>query len=172
MRPTRDVSVRLCLALLLSGGPLAFSQPTARAPETSKGFELEIVATTMTQIVVQWKGEPAQTASFELERATNSAFTENLKAYPIDKGVFLFSDTDREPVSKARFMGDKGGPLLDPQTTYFYRVRANVTGSGSPRSNTVSAKVSGPARGVEGDLWADIVLGKPDFCTNATYRPS
>jgi hypothetical protein len=126
----------------------------------------------MTQIVVQWQGEPAQTASFELERATNSAFTENLKTYPLDKGTYLFSDTDREPVSKSRFMADKSGPLLDPQTTYFYRVKANVSGGASPRSNTVSAKVSGPVRGVEGDLWADVVLGKPDFGTNATHRPS
>ena len=69
-------------------------------------------------------------------------------------------------------MGDKSGPLLDPKTTYYYRVKANLKNGESRYSNTVKAKVSGPVRGKEGDLWADIVLGKPDFCTNTTYRPS
>jgi hypothetical protein len=143
-----------------------------QTPSVSKSFKLGVLATTMTQIVLQWEGEPATTASFEVERATNPAFTENVKSYSLDKASFLFSDTDREPVSKNRFMGDKGGPLLDPDTTYYYRVVANLAGGGSVYSNTVGARVSGPARGEEGDLWADIVLGKPDFCTNATYRPS
>ena len=146
---------------------------TTKPGPPSKSFRLELVATTMTQIVLQWKvASPAYISSFELERATDPSFTQNVKTYALDKGTFIFSDTDRAPVSKSRFMGDKGGPLLDPKTTYYYRVKANLSEGGSRYSNTVNARVSGPVRGKEGDLWADVVLGKPDFGTNATYRPT
>ena len=57
------------VVLLIPAPCLALSEPTRQASQASKGFELEVVATTMTQIVVQWRGEPPQTASFELERA-------------------------------------------------------------------------------------------------------
>ena len=109
-----------------------------------------------------------------------------MKTYALDKATFLFSDTDRVPVSRNRFTGVsvtsqnavvdiglcKGGPLLDPKTTYYYRAKANLGEGGSRYSTTVHARVSGPVRGKEGDLWADVVLGKPDFGTNAIYRPS
>jgi len=123
----------------------------------------------MTQIVLQWKGVPPKT-SCELERATDPEFTKNLKPYSLDKDTFVFSDTDREPVSRTRFTGHKREPLLDPDTTYYYRVRATVQGTEAQYSNTVSATVSAPVRGTAGDLWADLVLGKPDFGTNAFYQ--
>jgi sugar lactone lactonase YvrE len=163
-------SAMVAIMALTTAEPARCAEPAGQTPAVSKAFHLEVLATTMTQIVLQWKGEPAKTASFELERATNPTFTENPRSYPIGKTTFVFSDTDREPVSKRRFAGDRAGPLLDPKTTYYYRVRANLAGDGSAYSNTVSAKVSGPARGEEGDLWADVVLGKPDFGANTFYQ--
>ncbi len=155
----------LCVAAGCSGGR------TATSPESGP-FTLEVLATTMTQIVVQWHNEPESTSSFELERATDAAFAEDLKTYSIDKDTFIFSDTDREPVSKRRFTADRFGSILDPGTAYYYRVRADLEEGEPEYSNTVSAKVSEPVRGKEGDLWADVVLGKPDFGSNASYAPS
>jgi sugar lactone lactonase YvrE len=138
--------------------------------QTAEPFSLEVMATTMTQIVLQWRSPPANTALFELQRATDPAFTQDLKTYPLDKTTLLFSDTNRPPVSRTRFMGDLRGPLLDRNTTYSYRVRAVVEGGGEQFSNVVQARVSEPVRGKEADLWADIVLGKPDFGTNTFYQ--
>ena len=154
--------VAACFFVSLSG--------VAEAADT---FELEVAATTMIQIVLQWENEPANTASFRVERATNAAFTQDQKNYTIAKEQHIFSDTDREPVSKIRFNGALyfGAPL-DPATTYYYRIKANLDGGGSQYSNTVSAQVSGPVRGVEGDLWADIVLGKSHFGENVIGKPT
>jgi sugar lactone lactonase YvrE len=126
----------------------------------------------MTQIVVQWRNEPESTSSFELERATDASFTQNLKSYSLERDTFILADTDRELVSRRRFLGDKRGTLLDPDTDYHYRLKANLNDGGSQYTNTVSARVSGPVRGLEGDLWADVVLGKTDFGANASYLPS
>ena len=116
--------------------------------------------------------EPANTSSFRLERLTSRSFTENLKTYSIDKGTRPFSDTDREPVSKRRFMPDRNGPVLDPKTTYYYCAKAKLNGGGSLCSNTVAARVSGPVRGKEGDLWADVAPGKPNFGENVAHHPT
>ena len=158
--------------LLVPAGCLGGSEPPSQTPKASKSFELKVIATTMTQIVLQWKAGSLDVSSFQLERATNPSFTENLKTYSIDKGTLLFSDTDRVPVSKTRFTGDQRGALLDPKTTYYYRAKASLNGGGSRYSNTVSARVSGPVRGKEGDLWADVVLGKSDFGGNVCYQPT
>ena len=126
----------------------------------------------MTQIVVQWHHEPKNTSSFVLERATDPSFTENPKSYPLNSDTLLFADTDREPLSRTRFTGDKRGPLLDPATDYYYRVKANLSGGGSQYTNTVSSRVSGPVRGREGDLWADVALGVSGFGENIAHHPT
>ena len=69
-------------------------------------------------------------------------------------------------------MGNPDEPLLDRHTTYYYRVKANLEGGGYRNSNSVSGQVSGPVRDVEGDLWADIVIGKPDFTQNVIGKPT
>jgi hypothetical protein len=148
---------------------LVFWPPRGQAAEP---FSLEVVATTMTQIVLQWSNPPANTALFELQRATDSAFTQDLKTYQLDKTTLLFSDTNRPPVSKTRFMGNLGEPLLDRNTTYYYRVRAVLEGDSEQFSNVVHGRVSAPVRGVEGDLWADTVLGASDFGENVVYHPT
>jgi len=164
--------VVLSMMLLVPARQLGCVAPGGRTPGVPKSFTLEVVATTMTQIVLQWAAAPTNTSSLQLQRATAPSFAENLKSYAIDKGVRLFADTDREPVSRQRFRGDVRGPLLDPNTTYYYRVKANLGDGGALYSNTVSARVSGPVRGKEGDLWADVVLGKPTFGENVSYQPT
>ena len=158
-------ALALCIAAGCSG------LRTSNSPESGP-FTLEVLATTMTQIVVQWHNEPESTSSFELERATDASFTQNLKSYSLNRDTFILSDTDRELVSRRRFLGDKRGTLLDPNTDYHYRLKANLDDGGSQYTNTVSARVSGPVRGLEGDLWADVVLGKIDFGANVSYLPS
>ena len=135
-------------------------------------FTVEVISTTTIQIVLQWDGEPANTVLFVLERATNSAFTQNLKTYSLNAVTRIFADTDRTPVSKTRFMGNPEEALLGRNTIYYYRVKAVLADGGSHYSNTVQAQVSDPIRGVEGDLWADIVLGKPDFAQNVIGHPT
>jgi sugar lactone lactonase YvrE len=142
------------------------------AVKASESLKLEVIATTMTQIVLQWKDNSKNISSFQVERATDSAFSKDLKSYSLDKNSFIFSDTDREPVSKRRFTGEKREPLLDPKKTYYYRIKANLDGGVSEYSNTVSAKVSEPVRGKEGDLWADIVLCASDFGENVAFHPT
>lgn len=158
-------ALALCIAAGCSG------PRTSNSPESGP-FTLEVLATTMTQIVVQWHNEPESTSSFELERATDASFTQNLKSYSLNRDTFILADTDRDLVSRRRFLGDKRGTLLDPNTDYHYRLKANLDDGGSQYTNTVSARVSGPVRGLEGDLWADVVLGKTDFGANASYLPS
>ena len=159
------------LALALCVGAGCSTLPTSRTARSTP-FTLEIVATTMTQIVVQWHHEPENASSFVLERATDPSLTQNLKSYPLDRDILLFADADREPLSPTRFTGDKRGPLLDPATDYYYRVRANLSGGGCQYSNIVSARVSGPVRGREGDLWADVALGVSGFGENIAYHPT
>jgi hypothetical protein len=141
-------------------------------PAESSETKLEVLTTTMTQIVLQWENVPANASSTVLERATNKDFTENPKSYSLEKGINVFSDTDREPVSKSRFFGDKRGSLLDPTTEYYYRIKCAFENGDPKYSNIVSAKVSKPVRGKEGDLWADVVLGKSSFGENVNYHPT
>jgi hypothetical protein len=168
----KRVFVVLSLMALVPVGHVDCAEPTVEPSEGCRSVTLEVVTTTMTQIVLQWTAGPANRSAFQLQRATDLSFTENVKTYPVDKGTLLFSDTDRDPFSKRRFMPHRSGPILDPKTTYYYRVKADLAEGGVIFSNTVSAGVSGPVRGKEGDLWADVVLGKPNFGENVCYHPT
>ncbi|MCX6353812.1 MAG: discoidin domain-containing protein, partial [Candidatus Aureabacteria bacterium] len=82
----------------------------------------------------------------------------------------LFSDTNRTPESRQQFSGLAQYALLDKNTSYYYRITASRSDGSLETSNIVSAKVSEPVRGVEGDLWADVVIGKPDFAQNSQRK--
>ena len=172
MKPAFVLSLLCLMFLLASIARVESSEPEQPKPGISGSLKLETVATTMTQIVLQWKGETPKTESFELERATDAGFTKDLKTYQLDKDTFIFSDTDREPISRRRFTADRFGSVLDRNTTYYYRVKAEVEGGGAEYSNTVSAKVSEPVRGKEGDLWADVVLCASGFGENVAFHPT
>ncbi|MBI4518065.1 MAG: hypothetical protein HY699_19855 [Deltaproteobacteria bacterium] len=89
-----------------------------------------------------------------------------------------YGDTGREPDDKCRFFVDNGpcplqpgSPRLRAEVTYNYRVRAQHP-NGELISDCVSAQLgTAPIRGLAGDLWADVVLGKPDFGQNAAVLP-
>ena len=161
MQLTSRILVLSFLVLPFFSGCTGSNESSKEKLEGPKPFELEVLATTMTQIVVQWQNEPKGTSSFELERSTHPSFAENLRSYSLAKGTSLFSDTDREPVSRTRFIGDKRGPLLDPKSDYYYRVKADIGGGSSKYPNTVSARVSGPVRGKDGNLF---LRGKASRC--------
>ncbi len=142
---------------------LEFTQPTEPPPPLS----LEVFTTTMTQIILQWKDSFPNTKSYELQRDLDPKFP-NPTTYTFEKGSTafkfkLFSDTNREPGTKHQFLGHPDGPLLERGTVYHYRIKAKFRGRRKKISNVVSAQVSGPIRGIEGDLWADIVIGQQDF---------
>ncbi|MEJ2744795.1 MAG: hypothetical protein P8123_03775 [bacterium] len=128
---------------------------------------LSVFATTMTQIVLQWEDPNSNTVSYKLQRDTDDSFDDPTE-YVINQGtaafnIKIFSDTNRQPGSKNQFKGEAGSPLLDEDTTYYYRIIAILDTEEEVPSESVSANVSGPVRGEEGDLWADVILGKPDF---------
>jgi len=133
-------------------------------------IRLEVFNTTMTQIVLRWDDAIPSVVRYELQRDTNPLFP-SPRTYVFASGTAtynlkIFSDTNRDP-GPHQFSGIASLPLLSPQTVYYYRVRAVLAGGSSRLSNAVRAQVRGPVRGVEGDLWADVVLGKPDFAQNS-----
>ena len=144
----------------------------ASSDETPK---LEVVATTMTQIVLKWSGVPPDTKSLTLERTTTAVFGEDAKTYELDASMPVFADTDRDIVSKKRFAGniDRGGlTLLEPGMEYYYRLKIPDANGKTIYSNVVGAKVSKPVRRVEGDLFADVVLGDSSFGENSAGTPT
>jgi len=143
----------------------------AQVPSATQDLILEVVATTVNQIILGWTDPDLDVVGYDLERDVSPSF-DLPTSYSIapDSANFtfrIFSDTNRPVVSKYRFGGTPGDPLLDPDTEYFYRARAHLLGGATILSNTVSARVGTPVRGVEGDLWADVVLGKPAFSENS-----
>ncbi|MBI1818527.1 MAG: hypothetical protein HYR72_26380 [Deltaproteobacteria bacterium] len=96
--------------------------------------------------------------------------------YALSRSITAFGDTGAPPDDRCRFFPEDACPFgsrtgwLRPATTYFYRVRA-ATPAGEQLSNCVSAQLAtGPVRGLAGDLWADVVLGKPDFGQNSLLK--
>jgi len=133
-------------------------------------IRLEVFNTTMTEIVLRWDDALQNVTQYTVQRDTTPSFPAP-KSYVFAAGtpsfgLKLFADTNRNP-GPHQFSGIATQPLLNPSTVYYYRVQASIAGGTSVLSNTVPAQVSGPVRGVEGDLWADIVLGKPDFTQNS-----
>ncbi|MCX6355458.1 MAG: discoidin domain-containing protein, partial [Candidatus Aureabacteria bacterium] len=151
--------------------PDLLAQPVPTPPSS---LTLKVFATTMTQIVLKWDDPSENAISYELQRGTGPSFS-NPTHYTFAKDSMnfdfkLFSDTNRAPESNQQFSGLAQYALLDKNTTYYYRITASRSDGSLETSNIVSAKVSEPVRGVEGDLWADVVIGKPDFAQNSQRK--
>ena len=139
-------------------------------------FRLSLVDATTTQIVMAWQ-PVVGTTDYSLERSTSCDFT-GATAYAIEPTITAYGDTGQPPEDSCRFSPGLSGwlcpdaPRLAPATAYTYRVKAASAG-GEQISNCVTAQLAtGPTRGVPGDLWADVVLGKPDFAQNAYLKTS
>src|SRR5262249_43250798 len=165
----------LALALIAHLSPAG-----AHACDCTQGgdFQLRYVDSATTQITLAWQSVAGAT-NYVLERTTSCDFSQ-ATAYTLPPFLTAYGDTGHQPADRCRFPGmvDIGYAAshcyyttrLNPGTPYTYRVKA-VTGAGQQISNCVTAQLtSGPVRGVAGDLWADVVLGKPDFGQNAFLK--
>jgi hypothetical protein len=134
-------------------------------PMVGKGAEisLQFITSTRIQMVLKWEVSPGGTpAGYQLQRSLSETFTRPTTiSLPPDSTVY--SDTGLAPENPTRF----ATTALAFDTNYYYRVRIKYAGlTYSDYSNTVVAALSDPVRGESGDLWADVVLGKPDFSQN------
>jgi len=166
----KSVIISVCLGMLCLAQAL-LAQPI---PTPAPSLTLKVFATTMTQIVLKWDDPSENAISYELQRDTGPSFSNPTKyTFAKDSMNFnfkLFSDTNRTPESTQQFSGLPQYALLDRNTTYYYRLTAARPSGYVETSSAVSAKVSEPVRGVEGDLWADVVIGKPDFAQNSQRK--
>lgn len=105
----------------LTGGP-ALSPPGA-VPNGASG--LAATATSSSEVSVTWADNATNEDSFELDRASNSAFTSNLVTTKLAK------DTTSRSVTG-----------LTAATTYYFRVRATNSAGASDYSNTASITTS------------------------------
>jgi hypothetical protein len=122
-------------------------------------LELQHVASTATQIALTWSSFPGA-AGYRLERSS-SADMAGASGYDLPSIVHAYGDTGRAPDAEIRWVRPH---VLQPGETYYYRVTALRDGLDPVQSAVVSAQVStGPTRGVSGDLYADQVIGQPDF---------
>ncbi len=81
-----------------------------------------------TQINLTWTDNSTNETGFEIDRATNSAFTNGLTTITVGVNVTTYQSTG-----------------LYGSTTYYYRVRATIGGSNdSTNSNTANATTSSP----------------------------
>lgn len=134
-------------------------------------LRLQVFGVTMTQVVLQWGDSIPDVVRYEVDRDIDPLFSAPVTyVFTPDNPTFelkCFADTNRSP-GPHQFSGIADLPLLDANTVYYYRARAILGTGPSITSNVVLAQVGGPVRGREGDLWADGVVGKPDFAQNAS----
>jgi hypothetical protein len=106
---------------------------TTSAPGTPPNAPSNLAASAVssTQANLTWSDNSSDETGFELARAIDSGFTQNVVSIPGIQGA-SYSNTG-----------------LNPSTTYYYKVRAQGTGGNSAYSSTVSVTTpSAPAGGV------------------------
>lgn len=119
------------------------------------------MGSTTIEIALTW--QPVGADDYVVERSESCDFS-NPSTYTVSGAVNAYGDTGKQPTDRRRFDSPW---VLQPGVTYNYRVRAEFAGGSEMISNCISGQLtSGPERGVEGDLYADIVLGQPDFGQN------
>jgi hypothetical protein len=137
--------------------------PVCAETFATDGIWLRFVTSTRTQIVLGWSvsGDEAP-VGFELQRSLSSDFL-SPTTLTLPPDVNFYSDTGFSPTYKLRLKTTN----LDYGVVYHYRIRAEYESSYSDYSNTVVGSLRYPVRGERGDLFADIVLGQPDFGQNS-----
>lgn len=125
-------------------------------------IKLEHVTSTRIEIVLRWEDRSEWSPrGYELERATSETFTDSVKI-ELASEPNVYADTGN---ASERFR--LRNTSLDIGRTYYYRIRGFYGRYYSEYSNTVRASLSYPVRGIAGDLFADVVLGQPDFTQNS-----
>jgi autotransporter-associated beta strand protein len=103
-------------------------QPTAAAsPNAPSG--LGATAASATSVALSWTNNAANQTSFNLDRATDANFTQNLITQNLPATPFTFTDTA---------LG------LNPGGTYYYRIRAFNSAGSSANSNVASVTIPVP----------------------------
>lgn len=153
--------VRRCLAVVGFVTTL-WASPTLALCTCPDQFPLRLVGSTTLQIAVAWDAVP-EAQHYVLERSTTCSFSP-AATYVLPNSVTAYGDTGKQPSDRFRFHDPSG---LSAGIDYYYRVRAQAADHSEQVSSCVSARLAaGPVRGVAGDLWADVVLGQPDFGQN------
>jgi len=139
------------------------ADPNSGGPASPK---LRLAGATTVEIALAWDAVPGA-VSYILERSASAAFgrseTVELK---LPASVTGYGDSGRDPYDGSRFrMGVVGRVAgFQPGARFHYRLKAVLAGGAEVLSNPVEASLAtAPIRGEAGDLWADVVLGQPDF---------
>ncbi len=153
-----NVPINLRLASILGEVIILCSCGAARADSI---IQLEWVTSTRIEIVLRWEdSSEALPLYYELERSTSEAFTDSVKI-ELESEPNIYADTGS---TSERFR--LRNTSLDIGRVYYYRIRGHYGRYYSEYSNTIRACLSYPVRGIAGDLFADVVLGQPDFAQN------
>ena len=138
-------------------------------------FRLRTVDATTVEIALAWQAVN-DASTYVLERDTTPAFAAPT-SYTLSSTTHAYGDTGRSPDSKVRFHAPSA---LAAALPYYYRVRAKFAAQPDQLSDCACGQLAlgppadrssaGPHGDGSGDLWADIVLGKPDFGQNAFLK--
>jgi len=136
---------------------------------------LRVAATTTVEIALVWDAVPGATA-YVLQRSTGPSFDPaTTMAFELPPEVAGYGDLGCGPYEASRFGPGHHVKEFDRQNVFsdgrggrggtpHYRLKVRLKGGGEMTSETVSARLADkPVRGEKGDLWADVVLGQPDF---------
>ena len=134
-----------------------------------------MAATTTIEIALAWDPIPGATACI-LERSPGPSFEpETTQAIPLAPDVTGYGDLGCSPYELTRFGPghhvkefDRGrhfaASLGGARDKQYYRLKFRLADGTEKISESVSARLAEkPVRGEKGDLWADVVLGQPDF---------
>lgn len=125
-------------------------------------FALRHVDSTTIEIALSWAPQAGAT-QYLVQRSTTPSFS-SYTSYTVSNAENAYGDTGKAPTDRLRFYAPSS---LLPGTTYYYRVVADMPTGSDPVSDCISAQLAtGPQRGRSGDLWADVVIGQPDFGQN------
>jgi len=136
---------------------------------------LRIAATTTVEIALAWDPVPGATA-YTVQRSTGPSFDPaTTMAFELPPEVAGYGDLGCGPYEASRFGPGHHVKEFDRQNLYsdgrggrggaqYYRLKVRLKVGGEMTSETMSARLADkPVRGEKGDLWADVVLGQPDF---------
>ncbi len=141
-------SVQATIPIVVAPSPLPAAPSALTATAVSTG-----------EIDLAWTNNAGSGTTFQVQRATNASFTQNLT---------LVMTT----AANATSCSNTG---LNPNTTYYYRVLAVNSAGNSPASNTATAATQALSTLPAG--WSDADIGGPSpagsaSCTNNVYTVS